>query len=45
VPVAFEVAAAFGVALEVFVARKIGAPGHEELAVAAIAEGLEEPVA
>jgi Predicted phosphoribosyltransferases len=29
VPVAYEIAAAFGVALEVFVARKIGAPGQK----------------
>lgn len=45
VPVAYEIATALGVPLEVFVARKIGAPGHEELGIAAIAEGLEEPVA
>jgi putative phosphoribosyl transferase len=45
VPVAYEIAAALGVPLEVFVARKIGAPGHKELGIAAIAEGLEEPVA
>jgi putative phosphoribosyl transferase len=44
VPVAAEVAAALGVPLEVFVARKIGAPGHEELGVGAVAEGLDEPV-
>lgn len=45
VPVAYEVAKALGAPLEVFVARKIGAPGHEELGIAAIAEGLDEPVA
>jgi putative phosphoribosyl transferase len=44
VPVAYEVARAFNVPLEVFVARKIGLPGHEELGIAAIAEGLDEPV-
>ena len=45
VPVAYEIAAALGVPLEVFVARKIGAPGHEELGIAAVAEGLDAPVA
>ena len=45
VPVGYEVAVALRVPLEVFVARKIGAPGHEELGIAAIAEGLDEPVA
>lgn len=30
--------------MDVFLARKIGAPGHEELGIAAIAEGLDEPV-
>jgi putative phosphoribosyl transferase len=44
VPVAYEIAVALGVPLEVFVARKIGAPGHEELGIAAIAEGLDAPV-
>jgi predicted phosphoribosyltransferase len=39
VPVAAEVAAALGAPLDVFVARKIGAPGHEELGIGAIAEG------
>lgn len=38
VPVAFEVATTFGVPLEVFVARKIGAPGHAERGIGAIAE-------
>jgi putative phosphoribosyl transferase len=45
VPVAYEIAKALDAPLEVFVARKIGAPGHEELGIAAIAEGLEQPVA
>ncbi len=44
VPVAYEVAVVLRAPLEVFVARKIGAPGHEELGIGAIAEGLEEPV-
>jgi predicted phosphoribosyltransferase len=44
IPVAAEVATALGVPLEVYVARKIGAPGHEELGIGAIAEGLDEPV-
>lgn len=44
VPVAAEVAAELDAALDVFVAQKIGAPGHEELGVGAVAEGLEEPV-
>jgi putative phosphoribosyl transferase len=43
-PVAAEVAAALGAPLEVFVARKVGAPGHEELGIGAVAEGLTEPV-
>lgn len=39
VPVAFEVAWSFQVPLEVFVARKVGAPGQPELGMGAIAEG------
>ena len=39
VPVAREVAARLGAPLDVIVARKIGAPGHEELGIGAIAEG------
>jgi putative phosphoribosyl transferase len=39
VPVAFEIARALGAPLDVFVARKIGAPGHPEFGVGAIAEG------
>lgn len=39
VPVAFEVARALGVPLEVFLVRKLGVPGHEELAMGAIASG------
>jgi putative phosphoribosyl transferase len=39
VPVAFEVARALGAPLDVFVVRKLGAPGHEEFAIGAIATG------
>jgi predicted phosphoribosyltransferase len=39
VPVAFEVAQRLGVSLDVFVVRKLGVPGHEELAMGAIASG------
>jgi len=39
VPVAFEVAEALGATLDVFVVRKLGAPGQPELAMGAIASG------
>ncbi|HVR34516.1 MAG TPA: phosphoribosyltransferase [Methylomirabilota bacterium] len=39
VPVGFEVAQALGVPLDVFLVRKLGVPGHEELAMGAIASG------
>jgi predicted phosphoribosyltransferase len=39
VPVAFEVATALHVPLDVFVVRKLGVPDHEELAMGAIASG------
>lgn len=39
VPVAREVARALGVPFDVFVVRKLGVPGHEELAMGAIATG------
>jgi predicted phosphoribosyltransferase len=39
VPVAIEVARALGAPLDVFVVRKLGLPGHEELAMGAIATG------
>jgi putative phosphoribosyl transferase len=39
VPVAYEVAKELGAPLRVFVVRKIGVPGHEELAMGAIASG------
>jgi predicted phosphoribosyltransferase len=38
-PVAFEVARALAAPLDVFVVRKLGVPGHEELAMGAIATG------
>jgi predicted phosphoribosyltransferase len=39
VPVAFEVAQVLNVPLDVFLVRKLGVPGHEELAMGAIATG------
>ena len=39
VPVADEVARALGAPLDVFLVRKLGVPGHEELAMGAIASG------
>ncbi len=39
VPVAHEIAAALDLPLDVFVVRKLGVPGHEELAMGAIAAG------
>ena len=39
VPVAFEVARALHLPLDVFLVRKLGVPGHEELAMGAIASG------
>jgi predicted phosphoribosyltransferase len=39
VPVAVEVASALGAPLDVFLVRKLGVPGHEELAFGAIASG------
>jgi predicted phosphoribosyltransferase len=39
VPVAYEVARALGAPLDVFIVRKLGVPGHEELAMGAIASG------
>ena len=44
VPVAAPVAAAIGAPLDVFVVRKVGAPGRPELGVGAVAEGVDEPV-
>src|SRR5437764_13962553 len=39
VPVAYEVARDLRVPLDVFLVRKLGVPGHEELAMGAIASG------
>jgi predicted phosphoribosyltransferase len=39
VPVAYEIAKALKLPLDVFVVRKLGLPGHEELAMGAIASG------
>jgi putative phosphoribosyl transferase len=39
VPVGYEVARALQVPLDVFIVRKLGVPGHEELAMGAIASG------
>ncbi len=40
VPVAYEVARALGAPLDVFLVRKLGVPGHQELAMGAIASGV-----
>ena len=49
VPVAYEVARSLGAPMDVFVVRKLGLPGHPELAMGAIASGgvqvLNEDVA
>jgi len=39
VPVAYEVAQALKAPLDVFIVRKLGVPGHEELAMGAVATG------
>jgi len=39
VPVGYEVASALGASLDVFLVRKLGTPGHRELAMGAIASG------
>jgi predicted phosphoribosyltransferase len=39
VPVAYEIAEALGAPLDLFLVRKLGTPGHEELAMGAIASG------
>jgi predicted phosphoribosyltransferase len=48
VPVAAEIARALGAPLDVFLVRKLGVPGHEELGFGAVAEGgvrvLNEPL-
>jgi putative phosphoribosyl transferase len=48
VPVGYEVARVLGAPLDVFLVRKLGVPGHEELAMGAVASGgvrvLNQPV-
>jgi putative phosphoribosyl transferase len=39
VPVGFEIATALGAPLDVLLVRKIGVPGHEELALGAVVDG------
>src|SRR3954452_4356856 len=39
VPVGYEVARELGAPLDVFLVRKLGVPGHEELAMGALASG------
>ncbi|HEX6966661.1 MAG TPA: phosphoribosyltransferase [Gemmatimonadaceae bacterium] len=39
VPVGYEIALALDAPLDVFIARKLGAPGHEELGIGAVAPG------
>ncbi len=39
IPVAYEVATALGAPLDAFIVRKLGAPGHEEFAIGALASG------
>src|ERR1700704_258480 len=39
VPVGYEVAKALNLPLDIFIVRKLGAPGQEELAMGAIASG------
>src|SRR3954451_21001178 len=39
VPVAYEVARALNASIDVFLVRKLGIPGHEELAMGAVASG------
>src|SRR3954465_10217921 len=39
VPVAYEIARRLEAELDVFIVRKLGLPGHEELAIGAIASG------
>jgi putative phosphoribosyl transferase len=39
VPVAYEISIALSLPLDVFIVRKLGVPGHEELAMGAVASG------
>jgi len=40
VPVAFEIARALNLPLDIFLVRKLGVPGQEELAMGAVASGM-----
>lgn len=44
VPVAFEVARAFGAVLDVLIVRKLGAPGQPEFGIGAVADGADPQV-
>jgi predicted phosphoribosyltransferase len=44
VPVGYEVALALNAPLDIFIVRKLGVPGHEELAMGAIASGGERVI-
>jgi putative phosphoribosyl transferase len=44
IPVAWVIAKRLAAPLDVFVARKVGAPGHEELGIGAVAEGAHSVV-
>ena len=39
VPIGYEIAKALSIPLDIFIVRKLGVPGHEELAMGAIASG------
>ncbi|HXI86695.1 MAG TPA: phosphoribosyltransferase [Parvularculaceae bacterium] len=41
VPVAFEIARSLGAPMDVMLVRKIGAPGHPELALGAVMDGVD----
>lgn len=41
VPVAFEISCFLGAPMDVFIVRKLGMPGHEELAIGAVASGSD----
>jgi predicted phosphoribosyltransferase len=43
VPVGYKSRAAFGTPLDVFLVRKLGAPGKDELAMGAVAAGCPRP--
>ena len=39
VPVGYEISRTLGAPLDIFIARKLGAPGHEEFGIGAVAQG------